>query len=145
MVWSMFLKYLAKMDLILMLSKFSDQIGPKPKCFVFHSTYLTGLAVLMESASCIMEIWIFYLFHSRADRKLLNCVQQSNITQDCYAYLNTICLLMSSDVWEMLPLHPPFSNIAGIVWTAFTTESPIPSSWFWTSTHDITDCGRVSY
>ena len=34
----MFLKYLAKMDLILMLSKFSGQIGRKPKCFVFHST-----------------------------------------------------------------------------------------------------------
>jgi hypothetical protein len=28
----MFLKYLAKMDLILMLSKFSGQVGPKPKC-----------------------------------------------------------------------------------------------------------------
>jgi hypothetical protein len=39
----MFPKYLAKMDLILMLSKFSGQIGPKPK-------RLTGLAVLMESA-----------------------------------------------------------------------------------------------
>jgi hypothetical protein len=37
-IWSMFLKYLAKMDLILMLSKFSGQIGPKPKRFVFHST-----------------------------------------------------------------------------------------------------------
>jgi hypothetical protein len=36
-IWSTFLKYLAKMDLILMLSKFSDQIGPKPKCFVFHA------------------------------------------------------------------------------------------------------------
>jgi hypothetical protein len=34
----MFLKYLAKMDLILILSKFSGQIGPKPKRFVFHST-----------------------------------------------------------------------------------------------------------
>jgi hypothetical protein len=34
----MFLKYLAKMDLILILSKFSDQIGPKPKRFVSHST-----------------------------------------------------------------------------------------------------------
>jgi hypothetical protein len=34
----MFLKYLAKMDLIQMLSKFSGQIGPKSKCFVFHST-----------------------------------------------------------------------------------------------------------
>jgi hypothetical protein len=33
-----FLKYLAKMDLIQMLSKFSGQISPKPKCFVFHST-----------------------------------------------------------------------------------------------------------
>ena len=32
------MKYLAKMDLILMLSKFSRQIGPKPKCFVFDST-----------------------------------------------------------------------------------------------------------
>jgi hypothetical protein len=37
----MFLKYLAKMDLILMLSKFSGQIGRK---------VLTGMAVLMESA-----------------------------------------------------------------------------------------------
>ena len=37
-IWSMFLKYLAKMDLILMLSKFSSQIGPKPKRFVFQST-----------------------------------------------------------------------------------------------------------
>ena len=34
----LFLKYLAKMDLILILSKFSGQIGPKSKCFVFHST-----------------------------------------------------------------------------------------------------------
>jgi hypothetical protein len=38
MIWSMFLKYPAKMDLILLLSKISGQIGPKPKCFVFHST-----------------------------------------------------------------------------------------------------------
>ena len=34
----MFLKYLAKMDLILILSKFSGQIGPRPKpvllCFI---------------------------------------------------------------------------------------------------------------
>jgi hypothetical protein len=37
-IWSMFLKYLAKMDLIQMLSKFSGQIGPKPKHFEFHST-----------------------------------------------------------------------------------------------------------
>jgi hypothetical protein len=37
-IWSMFLKYLVKMDLIQMLSKISGQIGPKPKCFVFHST-----------------------------------------------------------------------------------------------------------
>jgi hypothetical protein len=37
-IWSMFLKYLAKMDLIQMLSKFSGQIGPKSKRFVFHST-----------------------------------------------------------------------------------------------------------
>jgi hypothetical protein len=37
-IWSMFLKCLAKMDLILMLSKFSGQIGREPKCFVFHST-----------------------------------------------------------------------------------------------------------
>ena len=37
-IWSMFLKYLAKMDLILMLSKFSGQISQKPKCFVFYST-----------------------------------------------------------------------------------------------------------
>ena len=29
----MFLKYLAKMDLIQMLSKFSSQIGPKPNVF----------------------------------------------------------------------------------------------------------------
>ena len=29
-IWSMFLKYLAKMDLILMLSKFSGQISSKP-------------------------------------------------------------------------------------------------------------------
>ena len=35
----MFLKYLAKMDLILILSKFSGQIGPKPKRFVFHSQF----------------------------------------------------------------------------------------------------------
>ena len=34
----MFLKYLAKMDLILTLPKCSGQIGPKPKYFVFHST-----------------------------------------------------------------------------------------------------------
>jgi hypothetical protein len=34
----MFLKYVAKMHLILILSKFSGQIGPKPKRFVFHST-----------------------------------------------------------------------------------------------------------
>ena len=34
---SMFLKYLAKIDLI--PSKFSDQVGPKPKRFVFHSTF----------------------------------------------------------------------------------------------------------
>ena len=33
----MFLKYLAKMDLILMLSKFSSQIGPKLKRFVMES------------------------------------------------------------------------------------------------------------
>jgi hypothetical protein len=36
-----------------MVSKISVRIGPKPKCFVFHSkilTVLTGLAVLMESA-----------------------------------------------------------------------------------------------
>jgi hypothetical protein len=32
-IWPMFLKYLAKMDLIQMLSKFSGQISPKPKCF----------------------------------------------------------------------------------------------------------------
>jgi hypothetical protein len=31
----MFLKYLAKMDLTLILSKFSSQIDPKPKRFVF--------------------------------------------------------------------------------------------------------------
>jgi hypothetical protein len=31
----MFLKYLAKIDLILILSKYSDQIGLKPKCYVF--------------------------------------------------------------------------------------------------------------
>jgi hypothetical protein len=37
-IWSMFLRYLAKMDFILILSKFSGQIGPKPKRFVFHST-----------------------------------------------------------------------------------------------------------
>jgi hypothetical protein len=43
-IFSVSIKYLAKMDLILMLSKFSGQIGPKPKCFVF------GLAMLMESA-----------------------------------------------------------------------------------------------
>jgi hypothetical protein len=36
-IWSMFFKYLAKMDLVLILSKFSGQIGPKPKRFVFHS------------------------------------------------------------------------------------------------------------
>jgi hypothetical protein len=50
-IWSMFLK--AKMDLILMLSKLSGQIGRKPKlfCVPFNSlTVLTGLAVLMESA-----------------------------------------------------------------------------------------------
>jgi hypothetical protein len=29
-IWSMFLKYLANLDLILILSKFSGQIGPKP-------------------------------------------------------------------------------------------------------------------
>jgi hypothetical protein len=35
-IWSMFLKYLAKMDLIIMLSKFSAQIGLKPNvlCFI---------------------------------------------------------------------------------------------------------------
>jgi hypothetical protein len=38
MIWSMFLKYLAKMHLILILSKFAGQIDPKPKRFVFHST-----------------------------------------------------------------------------------------------------------
>jgi hypothetical protein len=30
-IWSTFLKYLVETDLILMLSKFSGQIGPKPK------------------------------------------------------------------------------------------------------------------
>jgi hypothetical protein len=45
----MFLKYLAKMDLIQILSKFSGQIGPKPKCFVFHS--IICLAVLMKAPS----------------------------------------------------------------------------------------------
>jgi hypothetical protein len=34
-IWSMFLKYVGKMDLILILSKFSHQIGLKPKCYVF--------------------------------------------------------------------------------------------------------------
>jgi hypothetical protein len=34
---TLFLQYLAKTDLILILSKFSSQIGPKPKRFVFHS------------------------------------------------------------------------------------------------------------
>jgi hypothetical protein len=43
----MFLKHLAKMDLILILSKFSGQIGSKPKRFPFNN--LTGLAVLMET------------------------------------------------------------------------------------------------
>ena len=33
-IWSMFLKYPAKMDLILMLSKFSGQIGPNVLCFI---------------------------------------------------------------------------------------------------------------
>jgi hypothetical protein len=37
-IWSIFLKNLGEMDIILMLSKFSDQIGTKPECFVFHST-----------------------------------------------------------------------------------------------------------
>ena len=37
-IWSMFLKYLAKMDFIIILSEFSGQIGPKPKRFVFQST-----------------------------------------------------------------------------------------------------------
>jgi hypothetical protein len=37
-IWSIFLKFLGKMDIILMLSKFSDQIGTNPECFVFHST-----------------------------------------------------------------------------------------------------------
>jgi hypothetical protein len=37
-IWSLFLKYLANLDLILILSKFSGQIGQKPKRFVFHST-----------------------------------------------------------------------------------------------------------
>jgi hypothetical protein len=30
--------YLAKMKLVLILSKFSSRVGPKPKLFVFHST-----------------------------------------------------------------------------------------------------------
>jgi hypothetical protein len=54
-IWSTFLKYLAKMDLILILSKFSGQVGSKPKCicFVFNSTIWPiwpCRAVLMESA-----------------------------------------------------------------------------------------------
>jgi hypothetical protein len=44
----MFLKYLAKIDLIQMLSKFSGQIGPKSKCFVQFNN-LTVRTVLMES------------------------------------------------------------------------------------------------
>ena len=38
MIWSVFLKYLAKMDLILILSKLSGEIGSKTNRFVFHST-----------------------------------------------------------------------------------------------------------
>jgi hypothetical protein len=45
----MFLKYLAKMGLILILSKFSGQIGKKAKRFVSINN-LTVLAVLMENA-----------------------------------------------------------------------------------------------
>ena len=37
------------MDLILVLSKISGQIGPKPN----NLTVLTGLAMLMESALCL--------------------------------------------------------------------------------------------
>ena len=50
----MFLKYLAKMDLILMLSKFSghaDRSEVQMFCVLFNNlTGLTCLAVLMESA-----------------------------------------------------------------------------------------------
>jgi hypothetical protein len=50
-IWSMFHKYLAKMDLILILSKCSGQIGPKPgQTFCVSFNNLTGLAVLMDSA-----------------------------------------------------------------------------------------------
>jgi hypothetical protein len=46
-------KYLAKIDLILMLSKFSGHIGPKPNqtfCVPFNNlTDPTDLAVLMEA------------------------------------------------------------------------------------------------
>jgi hypothetical protein len=47
----MFLKYLVKMDFILILSKFSGQMGPKPKrCVPWPFNNLTVLTVLRESA-----------------------------------------------------------------------------------------------
>ena len=64
----MFLKYLVKMDLILMLSKFSGQIGPKPKCFVFHSTFDRS-GVLMESALCLRFLDIEDLTHKTGNFK----------------------------------------------------------------------------
>ena len=39
MIWSMFHKYLAKMDLILTLSEFSGEKDPKPKRSAFHSQF----------------------------------------------------------------------------------------------------------
>jgi hypothetical protein len=45
----MFLKYLAKMDLILMLSKFSGQIGPKPKRYCSIQQFDPS-GLFMESA-----------------------------------------------------------------------------------------------
>jgi hypothetical protein len=56
----MFLKYLAKMDLVLILSKFfrSDRSEAQTFCVPFNN--LTGLAVLMESAPGLHSAGVFW-------------------------------------------------------------------------------------
>ena len=103
-IWSMFLKYLAKTDFILISSKFSGQIGPKPKRLCVPFNNLTGLAVLMESAP---GIW--------AKQKQNQALLAVNWSKHRHSLVSvTLCVLETFGDTFSLVVYPPVKVISSM-------------------------------
>jgi hypothetical protein len=115
MIWSMFLKYLARMHPILILSKFSGQIGSKPKRFLFASKFdwsgsVNGSALIL--LYCLVSycycVCIYFCFCLKGPQQLVQYAVMVTLPLIYVAKLNTYCTFPQKQIYFGVPILYPY-------------------------------------